>query len=62
MALPFTRTFENDKNLQVTRRLFLLKQNFIIIISLCLKLEWTKLDVQNLRLFVSLGQNSGVFP
>ena len=29
--------------------------------SFYLKLEWTKLDVQNLRLFVILGQKSGVF-
>ena len=29
--------------------------------SFYLKLEWTKLDVQNLRLLVILGQKSGVF-
>ena len=26
----------------------------------CLKLEWTKLDVENVRLFVILEQKSGV--
>ena len=27
----------------------------------CLNLEWTKLDVENIRLFVVLEQKSGVF-
>lgn len=57
MALPFTRTFENNKNLEVMKQIL----SFFSKYSFLLKLEWTNLDLQKLSLLRSLEEKSIVF-